>query len=186
MSPSGAAQANMQYKSGCLSANAHMETHITLSQSPQIPTPAQVLGTSHTRGLASIQWGREVQSVHWLISFPFWLCSRNDVMLLAFRPPPTQCLPTPGFLSLPPLLLSPFPSLSLPGSSNFTALAARAVKSLRALGRHSSEKLFERNQNTPGPSSRRSGDGGAVAMGTRVNIGRNKGLKQLAAAWLSE
>lgn len=76
---------------------------------PNSPNSNSSTGDLYTRGLAAIQQReRERERVHWLISFPFWLGSSNDVMLLVFRPPPTLCLPTPRFCP------------SLPSSSHFS------------------------------------------------------------------
>lgn len=75
---------------------------------PYSPNSNSNTGDFNARNLAPTQQRegeREVQSLHWLISFPFWLGSSNDVMFLVFSPSPHPVPAYPQILSLPPILL---------------------------------------------------------------------------------
>lgn len=141
VSPSGVAQSNMQYKSCCLSANTHIDTQNTAPVSTD-PNSSSSTGDFTHKGIGLYQV-RERGAVSTLTHIlPFLTLLQQWCNALGFSPSPhpEPAHPWIFFLSLPFLLLSPFPSLSFPGSSNLDALAS-TVKSPRALGRRSSEKL---------------------------------------------
>lgn len=143
-SPSGVAQSNIQHKSRCLSTNTHItDTQNTVPVSTDPNSSSSTGDFTHKGiGLHPVRERGAVSTLTHILPFLTWL--QQWCNALGFSPSPHLVPAHPWIFvppSSPPLLLLPLPSLSLPGSSNIAALAPRSVKSLRALGRHGSEKL---------------------------------------------
>ena len=186
MRPSGVARSNIQQQIPLsVRKNTHTDRQNTVPVSTD-PNCSSSTGdfTHEGIGLHPARERGAVSTLTHILPFLTWL--QQWCNALGFQPSPHP-VPAHPWIFVPPSSPPLASSLSFSPQLLQHRRARSSLREVTALSRQTRQwKTFERNQNTPGPSSRRSGDGGAVAMGTRVNTGRNKGLKQLAAAWLSE